>query len=124
MAYGQAPSSTGGVMGFPSVPGLGQDEWAAMSGMNPGNPLAGGYPGSAGYGTGQRKIATAPNATAAIAAGTPGTQSWSGLFNLGSNPLGWILLMLIGYVAITHLQLGHLLPHFEHPRGHRRKSEG
>src|ERR1700761_9614007 len=110
MAFGQGPASTGGVMGSPSVSGLGQDQWAMMSGMSPATALPGGYPGNPGYNSTQRKISTAPNSMAATAAGAPGTQNWSQLFNLGGNPLGWILLLLIGYVAITHLQIAKKLP--------------
>jgi hypothetical protein len=109
MAYGMG--QTGGVMGTPAVSGQGVDQWSMMSGMAAGTPLAGGYAGSPGYNTTTRKIATAPNSTAAVATGTPGTQNWSQLFNLGGNPLGWILILLIGYVAITHLQIARKLPH-------------
>jgi hypothetical protein len=111
MAYGLSPSANGGVMSSPSVPGLGQDQWAMMSGANPSNALIGGYAGSPGYLGGQRKIATSPNATAAVAAGQPGTQSWSQLFNLKGNPIGWILILLLVYVAITHMQMAKKLPH-------------
>lgn len=112
MAFGMSGSASGGVMGSPSVPGQGLDQWALMSGMSPGSPLAGGYAGSPGFQGGQRKIATSANQTAAIAAGAPGTQHWSQLFNLGNNPIGWILILLLGYVAITHLQIAKKLPRF------------
>lgn len=112
MAFGMSGSSTGGVMGFPSVPGEGQDQWAQLSGASPANPLVGGYAGGAGYGTGQRKIATSPNPTAAIASGNPSFSHWSQLFDLKNNPIGWVLLLLLGYVAMTHLQIAKKLPRF------------
>lgn len=97
MAFGLDTSGNGGVMSSPVIPGLGDDQWAAMSGMHPGNALA-------GYG-GQRRISTVPNQPAAIAGGNPSFGHWSQLFNLKSNPTGWVLILALCYLAL-HVQLG------------------
>jgi hypothetical protein len=102
MAIGLDTSGNGGVMSVPQVPGLGDDQWAQMSGMSPAHPLIGGYAGSAGYGTGQRRISTIPNQGAAIASGNPSYQHWSQLFNLKNNPIGWVLILILAYYAMHH----------------------
>jgi hypothetical protein len=98
----------GGVAATPSVPGLGEDQWAAISGANPASPLITGHFGSPGYG--QTRIASAPNVQAARANGTPGGGHWTQLFDLSGNPLGWILLMFLAFMAI----------HFAEHHGRRR----
>ena len=109
MATGMNSAYNGGVAATPSVPGLGEDQWAITSNAHPASPLITGTFGSPGYG--QTRIASAPNVGAARANGTPGGGHWTQLFDLGGNPLGWILLMILAYMAI----------HFaEHHRGRRR----
>ncbi len=100
MAIGMSGSQRGGVIGVPDVPGLGEDQWAIMSGANPSNPLIAGYAGSPGYGTGQRKISTSPNPMATLSTGAPMSKHWSGVFDLKNNPSGWVLLLALGYWAM------------------------
>jgi hypothetical protein len=102
MGIGLDTSATGGVMSVPQVPGLGDDQWAAMSGMHPGHPLVGGYAGSPGFGTTRARVASIPNQPAAIASGNPSYQHWSQLFNLKNNPIGWVLILLLAYLAMHH----------------------
>ena len=99
-ATGLGTSGNGGVMSVPEVPGLGDDQWAAMSGMHPGHPLVGGYSGSPAFG--QPRVSTIPNQPAAIASGNPSYQHWSQLFNLKNNPIGWVLILLLVYLAMHH----------------------
>lgn len=89
-------------MSIPAVPGLGDDQWALMSGISPGHPLVGGYVGSPGYGTLRPRVASIPNQGAAIASGNPSYQHWSQLFNLKHNPIGWVLILLLAYLAMHH----------------------
>lgn len=110
MATGMNTSYNGGVAATPSVPGLGEDQWAQLSGAHPASPLITGYTGGPGYG--QTRIASGPNVMAARANGTPGGGHWTQLFDLQGNPLGWILLMILAYMAL------HFVEH--HRRGRRR----
>lgn len=109
MATGLSTSYNGGVAATSSIPGLGEDQWALISGAHPANPLITGSIGGTGYG--QTRIASSPNPMAARANGTPGQGHWTQLFDLKGNPLGWILLLLLAFGAI----------HFaENHRGRRR----
>ncbi len=95
---------SGGVFEWPAVPELGYDTWAEMSGMQPGHPLVGGVAGTPGYGGGQRQVAIAQaNPTAGVASGAPARSHWSELFNFKGNPIGWVLLMALGYYALNHI---------------------
>jgi len=104
MAGGQLQG--GGVFSWPDVPELGYETWAEMSGMAPAHPLVGGFAGRPAYGQGQRQVAVAqPDPTAGVSAGAPPRSHWSELFNLKGNPIGWVLILLIGYLGLTHLHV-------------------
>lgn len=98
----------GGVFAPPTVEGVGYDDWATMSGMQPAHPLIGGSPGSPGYGGGQRQVAVADPATAGlaqVAAGSPARANWTELFNLKGNPIGWVAIAAILYLGLMHLHV-------------------
>jgi hypothetical protein len=104
MATGQMQG--GGVFAWPDVPSLGYENWAEMSGMAPGHALVGGSAGSPGYGAGQRQVAVAQaDPMASVAAGAPARGHWSELMNLKGNPIGWVLIVLLGYMALTHIHV-------------------
>lgn len=102
MATGLGTSYNGGVAATPSIPGLGDDQWAQMSGAHPASPLITGTFGSPGYG--QTRIASAPNPGAAAANGTPGQGHWSQLFDLTNNPLGWVLILILAFMALHYAE--------------------
>src|SRR5581483_104756 len=104
MATGQLQG--GGVFAWPDVPETGFEQWAEMSGMSPGHPLVGGSAGQPGYGGGQRQVAVAaPDPTAGVASGAPARAHWSELMNLKGNPIGWVLMVALGYLALTHIHV-------------------
>ena len=105
MALGTDTSASGGTIDATRYPAFGDDLWSAMSGVSPSSGLVGGTPGAAGYGvTGFANVSTSPNAAAAIQQGTA-RKHWSGAFNFKSNPLSWLLLIVLVLWA------GHMLPH-------------
>jgi hypothetical protein len=106
MAIGM--SQGGGILSTPSVPGLGQDEWALLSGANPGDPLIGGYVGRPGFGTPVPHVSTNPNNNTAIAQGAPTAKHWSGAFDFKNNPISWIMLGALVLWA-SHTKAGGLV---------------
>ena len=104
MAFGVA--DTVGVMDRPVTDSaVGVADWATMSGADPAHPLVGGTAGRPGYGS---------TATRVVAVGAPGTQpaaataarsNWAELFNFRGNPLGWVLVAALAYLALTHIHV-------------------
>ena len=97
-----------GVFAPPPVEDVGYQDWASLTGMQPGHPLVGGTAGSPGYGGGQRQVAVADSSQAAmgqVAVGSPATQNWTQLFNLRGNPIGWVLIAALAYLALGHLHV-------------------
>lgn len=97
-----------GVFAPPAVEDAGYQDWASMTGIAPGHPLVGGRAGQPGYEAGQRQVAVADPAQAAIAqvaAGSPARANWTELGNLSGNPVGWVLLAAIAYLAMTHIHV-------------------
>lgn len=104
MAYGLA--DTAGVFALPSNPTLGYESWAEMTTMNPAHPLVGGTAGEPGYGRLSRQVAIAtPVPMQAAASGAPAAKNWRELFNLKGNPIGWVLIAALLYLALMHLHL-------------------
>jgi hypothetical protein len=102
MAFG-ADTQGGGLLDPPQVQGLGAYDWASMSGMTPASPLVGGNYGEPGSG-GQRQVAVSQQvATLPAASSHPAAASWKELFNLKGNPVGWVCLASIAYLALSHL---------------------
>lgn len=98
----------GPVFEWPAQPETGYDTWAAMSGMQPGHPLVGGNAGRPGYEGGQRQVAIADpatNATLGAASGSPASAHFSEILNFKGNPIGWVLLFSIAYLALTHMHM-------------------
>ena len=108
MAFG-LDSDVAGVFAVPNDQDVGYDDWATMSGMQPGHPLVGGYSGSPGYGGGQRQVAVADGSSTAglaqVAAGSPARQNWTELFNLKGNPVGWVCIFAILYLGLMHIHV-------------------
>ncbi|HET8978549.1 MAG TPA: hypothetical protein VFN87_10340 [Solirubrobacteraceae bacterium] len=92
----------------PDVPDVGYQDWATMTGMQPGHPLVGGTAGSPGYGAGQRQVAVSDPGSAAlgqVAAGSPARANWSEVFNLKGNPIGWVLIAALVYLGLMHIHV-------------------
>lgn len=107
MAYG-LDTDISGVFAPPQDEGVGYEDWAEMSGMQPAHPLVGGSAGTPGYGGGQRQVLAADPGTAAlaqVAAGSPVRSNWSELFNLKGNPIGWVCIAAILYLGLMHLHV-------------------
>jgi len=107
MATGQLQS--GGVFAWPDAPGLGYSTWASMSGVHPDSPLVGGRAGEHGYAgtlvTGQSRRVALASPDAAAASDAPMKAHYSELWNLKSNPVGWVLVAAVIYLGLAHVSL-------------------
>ncbi len=99
----------GGVFSTPNEVEPGYDSWAQMSGVHPDSPLVGGRAGLLGAAgidvTGQSRRVAIAAADPLADLGAPMRSHWSELGNLQGNPIGWILLATILYLALTHIAL-------------------
>jgi hypothetical protein len=103
MAFG-SDTQAGGLWDAPDVADQGYQDWASMSGMQPGHPLVGGTAGTAGYGGGQRQVAVASqDPTAAAVNAAAAAPNWRQLFNLKGNPISWVAIASIAYLGLSHL---------------------
>lgn len=120
MATGQTEG--GGVVSVPDVRGIGDAEWASVSGMRPTNPLVGG-PRAGGLGPfdvdhGGPRIVTTPEAQQGPAAGgallaTPDgagagvavLDDWRDLFNFRGSPMPWLLLLTLLMIGFMQFRL-------------------
>jgi hypothetical protein len=104
MATGQ--DQGGGVFALPDVPSLGLATWADMTSMQPGHPLVGGEAGQPGYGGGQRQVMIASGSQQNTQTlGSPARSHWSELFNLGGNPIGWVLIAVVLFWGLQHIHV-------------------
>lgn len=96
----------GAVFEWPVVTSAGYEDWAGMSGIDPGHALVGGSAGSPGYGAGQRQVAVAsPDPTGGVAAGSPMRANWTEAFNLKGNPISWVLIFAVLYLGLMHIHV-------------------
>jgi hypothetical protein len=114
MPTGVAPSEDGGVINPVDLRGKGPMEWAGMTGIAPDHPLVGGG-SEAGYNINERwsRVITQPYSQAGPAADTIagpegkalGMGHWRDVFNFRGSAAPWLLLILVGIVYFSHLNL-------------------
>ena len=92
---------------WPDVPSIGAATWDQMSGVSPGSPLVGGMGAAGGIDPDYkyRRVAVGSGTAAGGAGGAPVRGHYSELANLQSNPVGWLLIASLLYLALSNISL-------------------